>query len=155
MKGDLQLCSNYRTIALISHTSKVMTRLLMKRLEGKLKETTSSTQAGYVKHRGTRDHIFNLRQLFEKCCEKQQKLFVCFVDYSKAFDNARHSKLWQILREKQFPLMLYRYWNHFTTSKNQLFVYLAEQQSGLPSKRVSDRVASSHRIFSILIPIRS
>ena len=63
-KGDLQQCSNYRTISLISHACKVMLKIIMKRIERKLEAEINVVQAGFRKGRGTRDHIFNLRRSF-------------------------------------------------------------------------------------------
>ena len=65
-KGDLQMCSNYRTIALISHASKILLNIILKRLSKKIAEEISNTQAGYMKNRGTRDHLFNLTNLIQK-----------------------------------------------------------------------------------------
>ena len=61
------MCSNYRTIALISHASKILLKIIQKRLENKLDEEISIVQAGFRPKRGTRDHIFNLRNILEKC----------------------------------------------------------------------------------------
>ena len=80
-KDDLQKCSNYRTISLISHASKVMPKIIMKRIERKLEAEISVVRAGFTQGRGTRDHIFNLRMIIQKCREFKQPLFTCFVDY--------------------------------------------------------------------------
>ena len=76
-KGDLQQCTNYRTIALISHASKILLKIIMKRLQRKLDEEINQTQAGFRQNRGTRDQIFNLRMLIEKC-RSQYKLAYVF-----------------------------------------------------------------------------
>ena len=65
-KGDLLMCSNYRTISLISHASKILLNVLLKRMENKLEEEVSNAQAGFRKNRGTRDRIFNLRMIIQK-----------------------------------------------------------------------------------------
>ena len=65
-KGDLKLCSNYRTICLINHANKILLKVIMKRMENKLEEEVSNTQAGFRKNRGTRDHIFNLKMIIQK-----------------------------------------------------------------------------------------
>ena len=92
-KDDLQQCSNYITISLISHASKVMLKISMKRIEGKLEAEINVVQAGFRQGRGTRDHIFNLRMIIQKCREFNQPLFTCFVDYTKAFDSVEHQQL--------------------------------------------------------------
>ena len=77
-KGDLQQCTNYRTIALISHASKILLKIIMKRLQRKLDEEINQTQAGFRQNRGTRDQIFNLRMLIEKCREANINLHVFY-----------------------------------------------------------------------------
>ena len=71
----------------------------MKRLENKLEEEVSNTQAGFRKNSGTRDHIFNLKMIVQKYREVNTDLRTCFIDYSKAFDCVKHEKLWQRLQE--------------------------------------------------------
>ena len=97
-KGDLQLCSNHRTISLISHPSKIMLKIIMKRLENILETEVNKTQAGFRKGRGTRDHIFNLRNIIEKFREIDEDLHICFIDYSKAFGCVINKHLWKTLR---------------------------------------------------------
>ena len=101
-KGDLLMCSNYRTISLISHASKILLNVLLKRMENKLEEEVSNTQAGFRKNRGTRDHIFNLRMIIQKYREINASLHTCFIDYSKAFDCVNHEQMWQTLKEMNF-----------------------------------------------------
>ena len=97
-KGDLKHCSNHRTISLISHASKIILKIIMKRLEAISKTEVSKTQAGFRKERGTRDHIFNLRTIIEKFREIDGNLHICFIDYSKAFDCVLHEQLWSTLK---------------------------------------------------------
>ena len=99
-KGDLQLCSNYRTIALISHASKILLKILMNRIKHKLEEEVSLAQAGFREGRGTKDHILNLNILIQKCRDFNSELRVCFIDYSKAFDCVSHQQLWKVLTQQ-------------------------------------------------------
>ncbi len=105
-KGDARECSNNRTIALISHASKVLLKIIQKRMEPYMERELSETQAGFRKGRGTRDQIANLRWIMETAREYQQELYMCFIDYSKAFDCVDHNKLWNILMEMGVPLHL-------------------------------------------------
>ena len=89
-KGDLLMCSNYRTISLISHASKILLNVLLKRMKNKLEKEVNNTQAGFRKNRGTRDHISNLRMIIQKYREINASLHTCFIDYSKAFDCVNH-----------------------------------------------------------------
>ncbi|GFR58414.1 retrovirus-related Pol polyprotein from type-2 retrotransposable element R2DM [Elysia marginata] len=92
-KGDLQQCSNYRTIALISHASKILHKITMKRLENTISREVNETQAGFRPNRGTRDQIMNLRNMIEKTRETNTEMYMCFIDYTKAFDCVSHNKL--------------------------------------------------------------
>ena len=98
-KGDLHQCSNYRTISLISHASKILLKIIMRRIESKTEEEVNKTQAGFRKNRETRDHIFNLRMMVQKYREMNTNLHTCFIDYSKAFDSVNHGEMWNTLKE--------------------------------------------------------
>ena len=96
-KGNAKECSNYSTIALISHASKVMIKILQARLQQYMNSELPDVQAGFRKGRGTRDQIANIQWIIEKAREFQKNIFFCFIDYAKAFDYVDHNKLWQIL----------------------------------------------------------
>ena len=91
--------SNYHTIALISHASKVMLKILQARLLQYVNRELPDVQAGFRKGRGTRDQIANIRWIMEKAREFQKNINFCFIDYAKAFDCVDHNKLWKILKE--------------------------------------------------------
>ena len=105
-KGDKQECGNYRTIALISHASKVLLRIIQRRLEIFLIPELPIEQAGFRRGRGTRDHIANLRWMMEKAREHQRYLFMCFFDYKKAFACVDHETLCVTLRDMGVPVHL-------------------------------------------------
>ena len=92
-KGNDKECSNYRTIALISHASKVMLKILQARLQQYMNRELPGFQAGFRKGRGTRDQIANIRRIIEKAREFQKNIYFCFIDYDKAFDCVDHNKL--------------------------------------------------------------
>ena len=92
-KGNAKECSNYRTIALISHASKVMFKILHARLQQYMNHELSDVQAVFRKGRGTRDQIDNIRWIMEKAREFQKNIHFCFIDYAKAFDCVAHNKL--------------------------------------------------------------
>ena len=92
-KGDAKECSNYCTIALISHTSKVMLKILQARLQQYMNHELPDVQAGFRKGRGTRDQIANIRWIIKKVREFQKHIYFCFIDYAKAFDCVDHNKL--------------------------------------------------------------
>jgi len=86
-KGDLKQCANYRTIALVSYASKILLRIILERIRVKTETKIADEQAGFRQGRGTRDQIMNLRILMHKAREHQQPLYMCFVDFKKAFDS--------------------------------------------------------------------
>ena len=102
-KCNAKECSNYHTIALISHANKVMLKILQARLQQYMNHEIPVVQAGFRKGRGTRDQIANIRWIMEKAREFQKNIYFCFIDYAKAFDCADHNKLWKILKEMGIP----------------------------------------------------
>ena len=92
-------CADHRTINLIAHASKIMLRLLGKRLENKAKYFIGKTQFGFRKGCGTREAISVMRLLCERRLEFDEKLFVCFVDFEKAFDRVKWTKLFEVLKK--------------------------------------------------------
>ena len=93
-----QRSSDYCKIALISHTSKVMLKILQARLQQYLNREIPDVQAGFRKGRGTRDQTANICWIMEKAREFQKNVDFCFIDYAKAFDCVDHNKLWKILK---------------------------------------------------------
>ena len=102
-KGNAKECSNYRTVALISHSSKVMLKIPQARLQQYMNCELPDVQAGFTKGRGTRDQIANICWIMEKAREFQKNLYFCLIDYAKAFDCMDHNKLWKILKEMEIP----------------------------------------------------
>ena len=96
-KGNAKECSNYHTVALISHASKVMLKILQAKLQQYVNHEIPDVQAGFRKGRGTRDQIANIRWIIEKAREFEENIYFCFIDYARAFDCVDHNKLWKIL----------------------------------------------------------
>ena len=114
-KGNAKECSNYRTIALISHASKVMLKTHQARLQQDMNHEIPDVQAGFRKGRGTRDQIANICWIIEKAGKFQKNIYFCFIDYAKAFDCVDHNKLWKILKEMGIP-------DHLTCLLRNLYV---------------------------------
>ena len=102
-KGNARECSNYCTIALISHTSKVMLKILQARLQQYMNQEHPDVQGGFRKGRGTGDQIANICWIIKKAREFQKNIYFCFIVYAKAFDCVDHNKLWKILKEMGIP----------------------------------------------------
>ena len=92
-KGNSKEYSDYRTIALISHTSKVMLKILHARLQWDMNCELPDVQVGLRKGRGTRDQTANICWIIEKAREFQKNIYFCFIDHAKAFDCVDHNKL--------------------------------------------------------------
>ena len=102
-KGNAKECSNYHTVALISHASKVMLKILQVRLQHYVNCELPDVQAGFRKGRGTRDQIANIHWIIQKTRAFQKNIYFCFIDYAKAFDCVDHNKLRKILEEVGIP----------------------------------------------------
>ena len=98
-KGDAKACLNYHTIELISHTGKVMFKILQASLIQYVNRELPYVQARFRKGRETRDHIANIRWIIKKAREFQKNIYFCFIDYAKAFNCVDHSKLENSLRD--------------------------------------------------------
>ena len=92
-------CSNYRTTALISHTSKIMLKILQARLQQYVNCGLLDVQAGFREGRGTRDQIANIHWIIEKAREFHKNIYFCFIHYAKASDCVYHNKLWKFVKE--------------------------------------------------------
>ena len=114
-RGSAKECSNYHTIALISHASKVMLKILQARLQQYVNHELPDVQAGFRKGRGTRDQVANICWIMEKAREFQKNIYVWFIDYAKAFDCVDHNTLWKILKEMGIP-------DHLTCLLRNLYV---------------------------------
>ena len=102
-KGNAKECWNYCTIALISHASKIMLKILQAWLQHYMNWELPDVQAGFRKGRGTRDQIADIHWIIEKPREFQKNMYFCFIDNTKAFDCVDHKKLWKILKVIGMP----------------------------------------------------
>ena len=102
-KGNPKECSNYCTMALISHANKVMLKILQTRLQQYMNWELPDVQAGFRKGRGTSNQIANICWIIKKAREFQKNIYFCFIFYAKAFDFVDHNKLWKILKDMGIP----------------------------------------------------
>ena len=130
MKGNAKECSNYHTIALISHASKVMLKILQARLQQYVNRELPDVQAGFRKGRGTRDQIANIHWTIGKARELQKNIYFCFIDYAKAFDCVDHNKLWKILKEMEYQTTWSASWEICMQIRKQQLELDMEQQTG-------------------------
>ena len=102
-EGQCQRKFKLLTVALISHASKVILKVLQASLQQYVSRELLDVQAGFRKGRGTRDQIANIYWVIEKAREFQKNIYFCFIDYAKGFDCVDHSILWNILKEMGLP----------------------------------------------------
>ena len=102
-KGNAKEYSNYCTIALISHASKVMLKILQARLQQYMNQEHPDVQVGFRKGRGIRYQVVNTCWIIKKSREFQKNIYFCFIDYAKAFESGDQNKLWRILKEMGIP----------------------------------------------------
>ena len=105
-KGALNDCNNWRGITLLSVPSKIMAKIIIRRMSDAVDKSLRKEQAGFRKGRGCADQIFTLRNIIEQCTEWQRQLYVNFVDFEKAFDSIHRESLWCILRHYGIPRKL-------------------------------------------------
>ena len=115
-KPGATTCELHRTISLMSHITKVLMRILMNRARGKWLPEIAPVQFGFTKDSGTRNAIFTLRAITERAIEKQIDLYLCFIDYSRAFDKVKHGDLMKILQRlhldgKDIRILSNLYWD--------------------------------------------
>ena len=153
-KVNAKECQNYRTIALISHSRKVMLKILQARLQQYVNRELPDVQAGFTKGRGTRDQIANIYWITEKTRELQENIYFCFIDYAKAFDCVDHSKLWKILQEMGIP-------DHLTCLLRNLYAHQEateldmEQQTGFKSGKDYVKAVYCHPAYLTYMQITS
>ena len=102
-KGNFKECSKCCTIALISHASKVMLKILQARLQQYMNKELPDVQARFANGRGTTDQFANICWIIKKGREFPKNIYFCFIDYAKGFDCVDHNQLWEILKEMGIP----------------------------------------------------
>ena len=91
-------CEKHRTISIMSQVGKIILKVVGRRIKTRLEERVDEEQFGFRKGKGTRDAIFLLRTVIERSLEKQRDIFMCFVDFEKAFDTVVHEPLMDTLQ---------------------------------------------------------
>ena len=107
-----------------------MLKILQAMLQHYVNRELPDVQAGFRKGRGTRDQIANIRWIMEKAREFQKNIYLCFIDYAKAFDCVDHNKLWKILKEMGIPDQLTCSWEMCMQVRKQQLELDMEQQTG-------------------------
>jgi len=146
-KGNAKECSNYHTIALISHASKVMLKILQAWLQQYMNRETPDVQASFRKGRGSRDQIDNICWIIKKSREFQKNIYFCFIDYAKAFDlwiTINCGKFWKRWAyQTTWPAS----WETCTQVKKQQLELDMEQQTGSKYEREYIKAVYCHPAY--------
>ncbi|CAF3321652.1 unnamed protein product [Rotaria socialis] len=143
-KGDKQLCDNYRGISLLSVTSKLLSRIILNRIQLLVDSQLLEAQSGFRSNRSTINQIFTLKLCMDKRREFNKPLFMCFIDISKAYDSVNRELLWKVCRkygisEKLVNLLKMLYTNSKAKVKingefsDSFEIYNGVMQGGIPS----------------------
>ena len=117
-------------MALISHASKVMLKILQAKLQQYLNCELPDVQAGFRKGRGTRDQIANIRWIMEKAREFQKNIYFCFIDYAKAFDSVDYNNCGKFWKRREYQTTWPASWETYMQVRKQQFELDMEQQIG-------------------------
>ena len=96
-KGDLTNCANWRGITLMPTAAKVMGKVIIKRISRGVDKKLRKEQAGFRSRRSTIEQNFVLRNIIEQTVKWNAILYICFIDYEKAFDSVHRETLWRIM----------------------------------------------------------
>ena len=92
-KPGTKICDEHPTISLMSHTIKLLLKVIMLRIQNKLHLEINECQYGFMPDKGTRNAVFTLKNLGQRAIKMKKDLFLCFIDYKKAFDNVKHNEM--------------------------------------------------------------
>ena len=143
-EGKCQRMLNYWTTALISHTSKVMLKILQARLQQHVNRELPDVQAGFRRGRRTRDQIANVRWIIEKAREFQKNIYFCFIDYAKAFDCVDHNKLWKFFKRWEYQTTWPASWEIYMLVRKQQSELDMEQWTGSSLRKEYDKAVYCH-----------
>ena len=134
-KTNATECTDYRTLCLMSNVTKIILRIIAERNRRIFEREAGKTQSGFMKGKGTREGIFSLRIITEKMLEKHKKVYMCYIDYKKAFDRVYHALLMEVLShneidEKDLKLIRNLYWQQTASIQTD-----EGQSSSFPIKR--------------------
>lgn len=117
-------CGQHRTISLMSHLTKLLLWIIMKRNRRRINEQVAEEQCGFVEGKGTRNAIYILRMLSERAIEMQNDLYLCFIDYTKAFDTIKHERMIELLQKlnvdgKDLQVIKNLYWKQTAAIRHE------------------------------------
>jgi len=147
-KPKAQNCTDFRTISLMSHVTKLLLKIIQIRIKYRRDKEISKLQSGFRPGKGTREGLFNIRTVCERAIEMGKDIYICFIDYSKAFDKVRHSKLIECLKEIGLDGKDLHKITKYIGIKQQQFIQNQACQMNLKSGKGYDKVVCYHLDFS-------
>ena len=144
-KGNAKECSNYRIIALISHASKVMLKILQSRFQQYVNRELPDGQAGFRKSRRTRDETANICWLIKKAREFQKNIYFCFIDYNKAFACVITTNCGKFLKRREYQTTLPASWETCMQVKKQ------QSEPNMEQRLVSNWERSISRLYIVAL----
>ena len=123
-KPKAMICTEFRTISLMSHVTKLLLKIMQQRIANKIDKEVNRLQNGFRPGTGTRDGIFNLRTICERATDVQKDVYICFIDYTKAFDRVKHLKMIECLSEigmddKDLQIISKLYWEQSASVRTE------------------------------------
>ena len=114
-KPKVMICTDFRTISLMSHVTKLLLKIIQQRMANKIDKEVSRLQSGFRPGTATREGKFNLRTICERATDVHKDVYICFIDYTKAFDHVKHFKMIDCLSEigiddKDLQIISKLYW---------------------------------------------
>ena len=123
-KPKAMICTEIRTISLIGHVTKLLLKIIQQRMAKKTGKEVSRLQSGFRPGTGTREGIFNLRIICERATDVQKDVYICLIDYTKAFDRVKHFKMIECLSEigkgdKDLQIISKLYWEQSASVRTE------------------------------------
>ena len=145
-KRKAMICTEFRTISLMSHVTKLLLKIIQQRMANKIDKEVSRLQSGFRRGTGTREGIFNLWTICERATDVQTDVYICFIDYTKAFDRVKHFKMIECLSEigihdKDLQVTTKLYWEQSASVRTE---------NGMTSEfkiKEYDRAVYYHQIY--------
>ena len=150
-RGNAKECSNYHTIALISHASNIMLKILQARLQKYVNCELPDVQAGFRKRKGTRDQIASICWIIKKVRQFQKIIYFCFIDYTKAFDCRITKKCAKFFKGWEYWTTWHDSWEICMQVTKQMFELDMEQQTGSKLGKEYIKAVYCQYIFTLLI----
>ena len=123
-KPKAMICTEFRTISLMSHVTKLLLKIIQQRMANKIDKEVSRLHSAFRSGTGTREGIFNLRTICERATDVQRGVYICFIAYTRAFERVKHFKMIECLSEigiyeKDLHIISKLYWEQSSSVRTE------------------------------------